>query len=185
MIIGVTGTAGAGKDTFARYLVEKGWKHLSLSDFIREEASERGLAATRDNLQNLGNDLREKRGLGALAEKARKKMRENANYVVTSIRNPAETKTLAEPGNFILVAVSTPLKTRFNRLQKRDGKKGSILPTLQEFKISEARELESPAPASQQLNECIAMADVAVNNDSDIKSFFRKIDGILLGLKTF
>jgi|GEM_PF-6876617 len=29
MIIGVTGKMGAGKDTFARYLVQKGFVHIS------------------------------------------------------------------------------------------------------------------------------------------------------------
>lgn len=48
MIIGITGTFAAGKDTVADYLKEKGFEHFSLGEELTDIANERGLAVSRD-----------------------------------------------------------------------------------------------------------------------------------------
>ncbi len=58
MIIGLVGRNAAGKGEAANYLKSKGFVYYSLSDAIREEAAKRGLEHSRDNLINLGNELR-------------------------------------------------------------------------------------------------------------------------------
>ena len=60
MIIGLTGKNAAGKGEVAEYLKKKGFVYYSLSDVIREEATEKGLEHSRENLINLGNELRKK-----------------------------------------------------------------------------------------------------------------------------
>lgn len=37
MIIGITGTNGAGKGTVVEYLAKKEWNHFSAGEFITEE----------------------------------------------------------------------------------------------------------------------------------------------------
>jgi dephospho-CoA kinase len=177
MIIGVTGKMGAGKTTFVEYLAAKGFKKISLSDFIKEEAARRGVEMLRKNLQDIGNEMRQAHGVGYWAKLALEKMAGKDDYVVDSIRNPGEVTVLAQAGNFKLVSIEAPLETRFLRLNqaKRLGK----FKTVEDFKESEARELMSTAKYNQQLEKCARMADFRIDNDSDKELFFKKIDAFL------
>lgn len=180
MIIGVTGTAGAGKDTFARYLVKnKGFEHISLSDIIREEAMARKMELTRRNLQDLGNRMRRAAGRGVFSQKALAKIQDGKNYVVTSIRNPGEAEVLARAEKFVLIAVEAPQKERFLRISKRLRKSEKEPLTFEEFEKSEKRELKSSDKSSQQLVQCIGGADFAIANDSDLAAFYGKIEELL------
>jgi len=61
VIIGITGTLGAGKGQAASYLVKKHkFKHYSVRELIVKEIKKRGLKVNRDNLVKVGNDLRKK-----------------------------------------------------------------------------------------------------------------------------
>src|SRR3989344_2945420 len=71
MIVGLVGQNCAGKDTAAAYFVSKGFQRYSLSDYLREELEKQGKPVTRETLVNLGNELRETKGAGHLAENAR------------------------------------------------------------------------------------------------------------------
>lgn len=62
MIIGLTGTLRAGKGVVSDFLKQKGFVYLSLPDELREMAKERKIELTRENLQNLGNQMREENG---------------------------------------------------------------------------------------------------------------------------
>ena len=69
MIIALTGKNASGKGEVANYLKTKGFVYYSLSDELRGEATKRNLEHSRDNLTNLGNELREKYGPNYLATK--------------------------------------------------------------------------------------------------------------------
>jgi dephospho-CoA kinase len=177
MIIGVTGNNGSGKDTFANYLVsKKGFEHISLSDFIREETARRGIELARHNFHDVGNEMREKSGPDILAKLALDRMDTGKNYVVTSIRNPNEVRELKAAGHFVLVAVDAPIKIRFARIIDRNRKNEKEIISFEEFKRFEADELESQLSSSQQIKECVAMASFNVDNDSDLESFSRSIE---------
>ena len=76
MIIGLTGTNGAGKTVAAEHLQTNGFAFHSLSDEIRAELESEGREATRENLIESGNRLRADYGSAVLAErvKARKRL---------------------------------------------------------------------------------------------------------------
>ncbi len=176
--IGVTGNNGGGKDTFANYLVaNKGFEHISLSEFIREETIRRGLELSRNNLHDVGNDLRVEYGADVLARRALEKMNgTQKNYALTSIRNPSEVRTLQRAGDFVLVAIDAPVELRFNRIIERNRKNEKEIMSLEEFKRFENEELNSQLSSSQQIGECIKMAQFSVSNDSDFKTFEERID---------
>ncbi|MBI2107815.1 AAA family ATPase [Candidatus Woesearchaeota archaeon] len=69
MIIGLTGKNASGKGEAAAYLKKKGFEYHSLSDILREEATKRGIEHARENLINLGNELRSQFGPNYLAKK--------------------------------------------------------------------------------------------------------------------
>ena len=49
MIIGLTGSFGAGKGVVVDYLKTKGFKHYAARDFITEEINRRNLPVNRDS----------------------------------------------------------------------------------------------------------------------------------------
>ena len=67
VIIGVTGTLCSGKGVIVEFFKKKGFVSISLSDILREEANINNIELTRENLQKLGNLIREKHGSGVLA----------------------------------------------------------------------------------------------------------------------
>ena len=61
IIIGITGTLGAGKGTIVEFLLDKkGFSHFSVRAFITEEIIRRGLPVNRDSMVQVANDLRAK-----------------------------------------------------------------------------------------------------------------------------
>ena len=212
MIIGVTGKYASGKDSVAEYLVKKGFIHYSLSDEIREEAKKRGLKETRENLIQLGNELREKFGSGVLAERVLlkilmnlfpigKKINEERNYVLTSIRNPEEVKVLQNnllqdnfelqdnldrkqqqenKPHFILMAVTADAKKRFQWLRQR-AKEGDPK-TFQELVDKEKIE-QSSDPGKQQLHKVEKMATKILKNDGTLEELHQKVEKLLDDLK--
>ena len=56
MIIGITGPYCSGKDTVAEYLAGMSFRHISLSDMIRNELRGKGKTPTRAALIKKGNE---------------------------------------------------------------------------------------------------------------------------------
>ncbi len=177
MIIGVTGTSGAGKDTVADYLVKKGYTYFSCSNILRGEAKKLGLNYDRDTLIKLGNKLRAQHGADYLARKCLEKIHEAGikNAVVVSIRNSAEVKAFKEEGNFILICVDAPIEIRYKRIKKRNRSEDKV--SLKKFKEQEEKELRG-SETHQQLQKVMNMADFRVINDGSIKELYKKIDEI-------
>lgn len=90
MIIGVTGANGAGKTVVCEHLRTLGFHYYSLSDEIREELERQNLPATRENLIECGNRLRRAHGPAVLADRIRAWLEPDSNYVIDSVRAPAE-----------------------------------------------------------------------------------------------
>ena len=137
MIIGLTGTNGAGKTEVSEYLKSRGFEYHSLSDEIREEIRRTGREITREVLIGVGNDLREKFGPGILAERILPKLERDHNYVIDSIRNPYEVEVLKRRKDFILLAVDADQTTRFERSRKRA--RESAAQTIEQFIDEEKR----------------------------------------------
>ncbi|MBU4457371.1 MAG: AAA family ATPase [Candidatus Omnitrophica bacterium] len=173
MIIGLTGPNASGKGEAASYLRTKGFKYHSLSDALREEAEKSGIEPLRENLIRLGNELRRKNSPSYLASIIGERLTEPGNYIVDSIRNPAEAEALQEKKGFVLLGIDAPVEVRFKRSLKR--RRPGDAETLQDFIEKEKRE-NLNNPENQQLKKCIEMADVVIVNDSAMDEFYRKID---------
>jgi len=174
MIIGLTGKSGSGKTEVCNYLKLKGFKCYSLSDILREELKSRGQKISKENLINLGNQLREKFGSGILAKRVIEKMNDE-DLVIDSIRNPSEIKEFRKKKDFILLGITAPLEVRYKRFQSK--KKEDEL-SFEEFKRLEKTE-NSDLPSNQQLNKCLEMADVIIENEGTIEELHEKLDNFL------
>ena len=179
MIIGVTGYFCAGKDTIADYLQTKGFAHVSLSDMLREELKRRGKKITIPNLTEVGNELRRTSGPGVLGEKAIEAIDFSRNWVVTSIRHPAEVEALRSRPDFFLVFVDAPRKIRFERSMGR-ARKGDPQ-TFEEFEAAEKQQLSPKGgdPAAQALSSCKKIADEKINNNASQEKLQDKVTDIV------
>jgi dephospho-CoA kinase len=173
-LVGLTGTNGAGKGEAAAYLGRKGYSYLSLSDVLREELAARGLAASRDNLIAVGNELRARFGADVLARRTMDKVRGPA--VIDSIRNPREVECLRRQEGFILIAVDAPIEVRFARTRARGRDESAA--TLEEFRAKEEIEMAG-SETGQQLARCIELADRRVVNDGTLEELWRKVEECL------
>ncbi len=177
MIIGLTGLNGAGKTEVAQYLVSRGFQYFSLSDEIREEIRRRGREITREVLIEVGNELRDKYGPGVLAERILQKLGRDGNYVVDSIRNPVEVEVLRRREDFAFLAVEADQGIRFERSRLR-GREGAAL-SLEQFAAEEAKELDSPDPAKQQLIATRKLTDIFITNNGTLEEMHRSLDDLI------
>jgi dCMP deaminase len=180
MIIGLTGKNGSGKTAVSEYLKSRGFEYYSLSDEIRGEIRGRGLEITREILIEVGNELRREFGPGVLAERILKRLDEDRNYVIDSIRNPHEVEVFRRRKDFALLAVEAEPGVRFERSRRR-GREGAAQ-TLDQFLEEEARELASDDPAGQQLEATRRQADLVVANNGSLEELHRRLDAMLPSL---
>jgi dephospho-CoA kinase len=181
MIIGITGWMAAGKDTVADYLIEKrNFQYISLSDIIRDVLREEGKELTRDNLREKGNELRDKFGPEHLAKKALEKiaLHPNLDYVVPSIRQSAEVRTLRENPDFVLWAVVGPIEERFARMQKRNRGDDALITSLEVLK--EKEEAENGGTVNcQEVGVTVGLADVTIDNSGTFDELYAEVDKLI------
>ena len=177
MVIGLTGTNGAGKTAAGDYLKSRGFRFHSLSDEIRKELESQNQAGSRENLIEMGNRLRAEHGPAVLAERVKAGLAPDQNYVVDSIRNPYEVESLRARGNFHLLHVDAPVEVRYERVRQRGGPR--VPESLEEFVRQEEQEMESPDPTHQQLRACYEMADETLTNDSGLEELEQRLNGLL------
>jgi len=183
MIIGVTGQICSGTSSFMDFLVSKGFKSFSYSDILRDELKNRNIEITRENLQDLGDELREKKGQGVLSKMMIDKMMPENNYVIGNIRNPGEVDEFKKIGDFVLVKVDAPFEIRFERARRRNRECEPM--EFEPFKKMEERDLGvGQKECGQQHAKVFDMVDKSVDNNGNLDDFEGKIDGLLreLGL---
>jgi deoxycytidylate deaminase len=182
-IIGLTGSLGSGCTMIAKYLErEKNYKRFKLSDVIRRKADERGLKnPTTQELQDIGNDLRQKHGNDFLVREIFKEINERGirdRIIVDSIRNTAEVYALRKYVNFYLIAVYAPREIREKRLTDK------YKDRREQFIKDDERDSEETYEYGQQVRSCVYLSDILIINDHDFypnskfeKEFYgKKID---------
>lgn len=180
MIIGLTGKNGAGKGEAANVLKASGFIYHSLSDVIRTEIERSGQKVSRDKLIETGNALRKAGGPSVLADRILQELDPEKNYVIDSIRNPAEVQSLRRRLDFYLIRVAAPQQVRFDRIRSR--KRENDPQTFDEFVRLEKLEEKNSDKNKQQLNETIALADQEIDNDTTLEALQEKMRALLAEL---
>lgn len=185
LLIGLVGPIGAGKGEVAKYLVGKGFSTFTLSDQVREEARRRGIKEpTRENLQNLGDELRETFGEEVLAKGALAEIRQEGVLlaVISGIRNPAEVCYLRHQEGFFLIEVTAPQRIRFERTHTRSRSNNSR--TWEEFLDADDRDLGTGlANHKQNVQACLALADFTIDNRGSKGEFYEQVALILVEIQ--
>lgn len=177
MIVGLTGRIGSGKGEAAKFLQDCGFEYHSLSDTLRDEIRKRRQTVTRRRLIQFGTRLREEEGPAVLAERTLARLERDKNYVIDSIRNPAEVKTLRRRSDFFLLNVRAPRRLRFKRIRLRHRENDPE--TYPQFVKTEEREFQNRNPAAQQLIATEKLADKVIDNNTTLARLQDKLRALL------
>lgn len=178
MIIGITGTNGAGKGTVVDYLVkEKGFTHYSARNFIVEEVERRGMPVNRDSTNVVGNDLRANFGPGYIIEQLFAQAKEaGGNAVIESLRAVGEAEFL-KAQDALLWAVDADRKARYERSVKRGS--GTDHVTFEQFCEQEDRELSQKERHKMNIFGVMQMADAVLINDGTPEELYSQVEAAL------
>jgi len=179
IIIGITGTLGAGKGTIVDYLTaQKGFGHFSVRGFLITEINKRGLPVNRDSMTAVANELRAGNSPSYITDQLYEMARTTGgNCVIESIRTPGEIDSLRKKGKFFLFAVDAKTELRFNRIKQRASETDHI--DFETFIANEKREMTTDDPNNQNLKRCIEMADFVIENNGTPEQLIEQVAVVL------
>ncbi len=183
IVFGLTGKNASGKGTVAEILKKKNFTYHSLSDSLRDELKSLKKEETRENLIDIGNELREKGGPGVLADKLIPKLNFENNHIVDSIRNPLEVISLRKETllrRFFLISVDANSRLRYDRLCSR-GRIGDT-DSWEKFVEQEKKEENVDDPNKQQLSRTMQMADYNIDNSGTLQELEAQVNKIISSL---
>lgn len=183
LIIGITGTLGAGKGTIVKYLVEqKDFSYFSVRAYLIEEIKKQHLPVNRDSMVVTANNLRAKHTPSFITDELYKQAKKTGhNCVIESIRTPGEIESLKSKGSFYLFAVDAAAEIRYDRVTQRNSETDQI--TFDTFLENEKREMTSADQNKQNLQQCIKKANFVFNNNGTIEDLYLKVEETLKKLK--
>lgn len=173
-LILITGMAGSGKTTLARYAEESGYRMMTMGDVIRDLAMRMGLEPTKRNLGLIAEGLRREDGDAAVARRCieRLSMEKPACIAVDGIRSLVEVEAFREAfSDAVLVAVHASPRTRFNRLRERG--RDDDPRDWETFSDRDRREF------GLGMGSTIAMADYMIVNEGSLQDLRRAFERLM------
>lgn len=183
LIIGITGTLGAGKGTVVEYLrSQRNFTYFSVRQFLMEEVHRRRMDPNRDSLTYVANDLRSKHSPSYIVDELYRQASEaGGNAIIESIRAVGEVESLRKKGSFVLLAVDAEPETRYARILNRGSETDHI--DYATFLSNEKREFSNTDPNKQNLQACMKLADITLLNNGSIGDLHAEIDKFLGNLQ--
>lgn len=179
IIIGITGTIGAGKGTVVEYLVrKKGYIHFSVRVFILKEIRQHNLPETRDSMRVVANQLRKTHSPSYIVDSLYDlALASGFNSVIESIRTEGEIISLRQKGSFYLLSVDADPRLRYDRITKRGSETDYV--SYEEFINNEKAESVSADPGRQNLIRCMELSDFRLTNNGKREELFSQLENIL------
>lgn len=175
-IIGITGEMVGGKTLAASYLIDKyGAEAYRFSTILRDVTDRLQIEQNRNNLANLSTLLRKQFGEDLLAKVVSQDVKKaNANLIVIDgVRRLSDIKYLQDLSEFTLVYIDADIKTRYNRVIKRNENVDDKTKTFDEFVENNKAEAEQEIPLLKK-----RAREIIINEDS-LGSFYDKLDKLI------
>lgn len=165
--VGLSGPMSAGKTTAGRTLENKEFEYGRYSQVVRAMVEERNLKPSRDNLQQVGEEIHETKGQRWLGKQLLKMIGEQQNVVIDGMRHPEDHAFLTERFGpaFHHVTIKAPREERMERYQEHRG-------TKEEFARASNHPVERNVPKLQQL------AHRCIQNDRSLEVFRDRIESL-------
>lgn len=177
MILGITGSFGAGKGAVVDYLTQKGFAHFAARSFLIEEIERRGMPVNRDSMALVANDLRATHEPTYVMEQLLKQAEASGkDAVIESLRAKAEVLFIQQEGGIVL-GIDAPAEIRFARVIKRASETDHV--TFEKWVEQEQKEMNPTDPAKQDIFGALKLSDVIIQNDGTIEELHTKIDQFL------
>lgn len=174
VVVGLAGMPGSGKSVVREVAVELGCGIVMMGDEIRLEAKRRKLELTPENVGEVMLKLREEEGAAVVAKRCIPKIKgtKERTMLVDGVRSLHEVREFRKCfPDFILLAVHSSPKTRFQRLFRR--KRSDDPKRVETFRKRDLRELRVG------LGSVIASADFMIVNEGSRAELKRKTRKIL------
>jgi dephospho-CoA kinase len=172
IIVGFSGKRASGKSTLAKRVANRISSHyLSFGDYVRAEASNRGLIDSIPNLQIIGEELM-KYPLD-FCKNILCSWNQNENLVIDGIRHEIILNCLREiisPSKLYLIYIMTDEANRISRLQNRGES------------LRDSNSFDSHSTEQDVKNKLIICADLIVDNSQTEDSSFDCIVNFLKGV---
>ncbi|MFH0752846.1 MAG: AAA family ATPase [archaeon] len=177
MILGVTGLARCGKDTFADFLVKSyNFTKLNMSDCLRDELIATSKDPSKGNMSILGDEWRAKWGYDIVIRRTLENASKLDKVIITGFRSVEEVEFMrGNSNNFQLIAIVASDETRFSRRTPDDP---------QDFDTFISRDRKDIQ--RKGLDRVLALADHVIENDSmgweiheKAEEFMGELDGCL------
>jgi dephospho-CoA kinase len=179
IVIGITGTLGAGKGTIVEMLkTEFNFNHYSVRDYLVEIIESRNMEVNRDSMTLIANELRATYSPSYIIDQLFEKAQQaNQNCVIESIRTPGEIESLRKKSYFYLFAVDALPELRYQRIQLRKSSTDKV--DYETFIANEAREMNTDDPNKQNLSKCILLSNFLFLNNADINQMNQEVKQVL------
>lgn len=180
MLVGITGTTGAGKGTAVEMLKSRaGFSHFSARALIEETLKKEDKELSRINMISLADEWRKKYGPGYIVETlASRALAQGGNAIIESIRTLGEIESFRRlVPHGIILAIDADEKLRYERVFLRGASTDDI--SFEQFVAEEKKESEGKDVWRGNLPGCILRADVVIRNDGDKLAFEKEITQFL------
>ncbi len=173
-VIGIVGMPGSGKGEFSAVSAELGIPVVVMGDIIREEVKKEGLPPVDASMGVVARRLRKQYGMAAIAHVCIPVIESQNTPVVLidGIRGDAEVREFADHfQDFILIAIDSPLETRFDRLKVRG--RSDDLNDISELSARDERE------SSFGLRQAMNLATMRVQNTGTLAEYQKTVRSTL------
>lgn len=196
LVLGIIGEKGSGKGLFVeilknicnsdhtglgdahfsdRIFSKKSIASIKSSDVLAETLTLWGLPLTRSNLQQLAIIMNGKYGPTTLSDAVKNRINNSDAEIVIydGIRWPADVEMIRSFPNNLLLYITSPVETRYERTLARNEKAGEGTATFEQFIAEEQVATET------QVVEISKQADQRIENIGTKEEFEEKVRGFL------
>lgn len=176
IILGFAGPLASGKEVAKKYLETEHQASVHrFSAMLRDILNRLYLPISRENMQNLSFDLRQRFGEDTLARVIAEDVKNDPHgiIVIDGVRRLDDIASLKDVPGFSLISIDADPKIRYERMKCRNENKGDADKSYDDFLADSQREAELQIP------EVMATAKFHIDNNGDLPNLYQQIETIL------